>query len=153
MADMAATAHELTITRWIEAPRALVFKAWTDPALAVRWWGPRGFTVVACQIDPRPGGVRHKDMRSPEGTLHRLRGVFRELAPPERLTFTFAWEDGQGSLGPESLVTVTLVEEDGKTRLTLHQAVFETVAACDAHNAGWSSSLERLAELLAAEAR
>jgi uncharacterized protein YndB with AHSA1/START domain len=141
--------HALTITRVLEAPRALVFKAWTDPALAARWWGPRGFTVVECQTDPRPGGALRKVMRSPEGTLHRLRGVFREVLAPERLRFTFAWEDAGGKLGPETLVTITLAEQDGKTTLTLHQEGFETETARDSHNAGWSSALERLGEFVA----
>jgi uncharacterized protein YndB with AHSA1/START domain len=151
MADAMPSAMELTVTRLIDAPRALVFKAWTDPALVVRWWGPRGFSVLECQIDPRPGGAYRKVMRSPEGTLHRLRGVYREVAPPERLHFSFAWEDEQGGLGPQSLVTITLAEQDGKTRLTLHQAGFDTNTARDSHQAGWSTALERLAEELSKE--
>jgi len=146
MADTATDVLEFTITRLVAAPRALVFKAWTDPALAVRWWGPRGFTVIECQIDLRAGGAYRKVMRSPEGTLHRLRGTYREVAAPERLRFTFAWEDEQGALGPEMLVTVTLTEQGGKTLVSLHQSGFATVSARDAHEAGWSSSLERLAE-------
>ena len=150
MPDTATGVIELTITRLIEAPPALVFKAWTDPALVVRWWGPRGFTVEG-QLDPRPGGAYRKVMRSPGGTLHRLRGTYREVTPPERLSFTFAWEDEQGGLGPQTLVTVTLTEQDGKTRLTLHQTGFETMSARDSHHAGWSSSLERLAEQFSKE--
>ncbi len=136
----------LSVTRLIDAPPALVFKAWTDPALAVHWWGPRGFTVIECQIDARPGGNCRKVMRSPEGTLHRMRGVFRDVVPPERLQFTFAWEDERGGLGPQTLVTITLAEQGGKTRLTLQQTGFETVSARDSHQAGWTSSLDRLTE-------
>jgi uncharacterized protein YndB with AHSA1/START domain len=143
--------HALTITRLIDAPPALVFKAWTDPALAVRWWGPRGFTVIECQIDPRPSGAFRKVMRSPEGTLHRMRGVFREILPPQRLQFTSAWEDDQGGLSPQTLVTVTLAEQNGKTRLTLHQSGFETVSARDSHYAGWSSALDKLVEQFSKE--
>ena len=146
MADTATDVLELTITRLIDAPRALVFKAWIDPALAVRWWGPRGFSVIECQIDPRPGGAYRKVMRSPEGTLHRLRGTYREVAAPERLRFTFGWEDEHGVLGPQTQVTVTLTEQDGKTLLALHQVGFETTSARDLHHSGWSSSLDRLAE-------
>ena len=150
MADVTTETLELTITRRIEAPRALVFKAWTDPALAVRWWGPRGFTVIECQMDARPGGAYRKVMRSPEGKLHRLRGVYREIVAPERLCCAFAWEDEQGGLGPETQLTVTFAEEAGATRLTLHQSGFATQAARDAHHAGWSSTLERLAGHFAA---
>ncbi len=141
--------YALTFARVFDAPPALVFKAWTDPALAARWWGPRGFTVIECQLDPRPGGPCRKVMRSPEGTLHRMRGVFREVLAPERLVFTFAWEDDQGRLGPETLVTLTFAEQDGRTALTLHQAGFETETARDSHRQGWSSALDCLADHLA----
>lgn len=150
VASLARTAdHALTITRVFDAPRALVFRAWTDPAFAARWWGPRGFTVVECRIDTRLGGAYRTVMHSPEGTEHRQRGVCREITPPERIVFTFAWEDDEGRLGPETIVTVTLAEQDGKTRLTLHHAGFETATARDAHQDGWSSALDCLAEALA----
>ena len=148
---MSATAVErpaLTITRVIDAPRALVFRAWTDPAFAARWWGPRGFTATECRIDARVGGAYRTVMRAADGTEHRQRGVCREVIPPERLVFTFAWEDEQGELGPETLVTVTLAEQDGKTRLTLYHSGFETPTARDGHQEGWSSALERLADYL-----
>jgi uncharacterized protein YndB with AHSA1/START domain len=144
-----AEGYALTITRILDAPQTLVFRAWTDPVLAARWWGPRGFTVVECRIDTRPGGAYRTVMRSPEGTEHRQCGVCRECVPPERLVFTFAWEDDEGRLGPETIVTVTLAEHDGKTRLTLHHAGFETATARDAHQDGWSSALDCLAEALA----
>ncbi len=149
---MSATAlrrQTLTITRVIDAPRALVFRAWTDAALAARWWGPRGFTATECRIDARVGGAYRTVMRSPDGTEHRQRGVCRDVIPPERLVFTFAWEDAQGGLGPETLVTVTLAEEGGKTRLTLRHEGFETSTARDGHQEGWGSALERLAEAVA----
>ena len=89
-------------------------------------------------------------MRSPTGTRHCRRGVYREVSAPERLVFTFAWEDGDGNPGHETLVTVTFADIGGKTELILHQAVFETASARDAHQIGWSSCLERFAEYLAA---
>ncbi len=145
---------ELTITRVLDAPRDLVFRVWTRPEHLVRWWGPGGFTLPQCKMDLRPGGAFHYIMRSGEegcsgshspNTEHRLRGVFREIKPPERLVFTWAWEDENGQLGHETLVTVTMVEQGAKTKLTLHQAVFESVTSRDAHNAGWSESMLRLA--------
>lgn len=146
---------ELTITRVLDAPRDLVFRVWTRPEHLVRWWGPSGFTLPQCKMDLRPGGAFHYIMRSGDegcattgeaaGTDHRLRGIFREIKPPERLVFTWAWEDENGQLGHETLVTVTMVEQGAKTKLTLHQAVFESVTARDAHNTGWTSSIERLA--------
>ena len=89
-------------------------------------------------------------MRSPYGSDHRLRGVYREIVPPERLVFTHAWIDASGTPGPETIVTVTLAERDGRTEMTFHQGIFASVAARDGHQQGWSSCFERLAELLAA---
>jgi uncharacterized protein YndB with AHSA1/START domain len=85
--------HELTITRIFDAPRELVFKAWSEPDRAVRWWGPQGFTTAHHEIDFRPGGAYRVCMRSPESSEHWQRGVCREVVEPERLVFTFAWED------------------------------------------------------------
>jgi uncharacterized protein YndB with AHSA1/START domain len=101
-------------------------------------------------MDVRPGGAYRACMRSPEGTRHCRRGVYREVVTPERLVFTFAWEDAHGDPGHEMVVTVTFADIGGKTALTLHQAVFETVAARDDHRRGWISTIERFAEYLAA---
>jgi uncharacterized protein YndB with AHSA1/START domain len=143
-------ARELTVTRVFDAPREMVFAAWTDPAQAARWWGPQGFTTISCEMDVRPGGAYRACMRSPEGTRHCRRGVYREVVRPERLVFTFAWEDSDGNPGHEMVVTVSFAAIGSQTRLTLHQAVFETVAARDDHRRGWLSCLERFAEYLAA---
>ncbi len=141
--------RELLITRVFDAPREIVFRAWTEPEHLIRWRGPKGFTTTVISMDLRPGGAYRFHMRSPEGTDHWLRGVYREIVEPERLVFTWAWEDEQGRPRHETLVTVTFEELAGKTRLTLRQAVFESVTARDAHRTGWSSSLDRLAEFLA----
>jgi len=143
------TERELVITRVFDAPRALVFKAWTEPERLVRWWGPRGFTMPSCKMEVRPGGAYRFQMRSPEGTDHWLQGVYREIVEPERLACTWAWLDADGKPVHETLLTVTFDEEGDKTKLTLHQAVFESVTARDAHQSGWTSSLECLAEYLA----
>ncbi|HEY4473203.1 MAG TPA: SRPBCC domain-containing protein [Stellaceae bacterium] len=143
--------RELTITRVFDAPREVVFAAWTDPKQAARWWGPQGFTTISCEMDVRVGGAYRACMRSPEGTRHCRRGVYREIVTPERLVFTYAWEDDAENLGHETVVTVTFAGlGGGKTRLTLHQAVFETMAARDSHQAGWTSCLERFADYIAA---
>jgi len=149
-AGASAAELELVITRILDAPRELVFKAWTEPDRVIRWWGPRGFTTAHYELDFRPDGAYRVCMRSPEGTEHWQRGVCREVVEPERLVFTFAWEDSEGKPGHETVVTVTLAEFGAKTKLTLHQAVFETVTARDLHQGGWASALEWLAEYLAA---
>jgi uncharacterized protein YndB with AHSA1/START domain len=139
----------LVITRLLDAPRAMVFAAWVDPDQAAQWWGPKGFTSVSCAMDVRVGGVWRRVMRSPDGTELTARGVYREIAAPERLVFTYAWERNPEQTGHETLVTLTFAERGDKTELTLRQAVFETVAARDDHRDGWSGCLERLAEHLA----
>jgi uncharacterized protein YndB with AHSA1/START domain len=139
----------LVITRVFDAPRRLVFKAWTEPERLVRWWGPKGFTTPFCKMDVCPGGAYRFGMRSSDGTEHWLQGVYREILEPERLVFTWAWEDAQGEAGPVTLLTLNFAEHAGKTKLTLQQAVFETVTARDAHQQGWTTGLDRLADYLA----
>jgi uncharacterized protein YndB with AHSA1/START domain len=143
--------RELVITRTFDAPRSLVFKAWTDPQHMVQWFGPRGFKSTVINMDPRPGGTYRFHMRGPDGDDHWQQGAYRELVEPQRLVSTFVWTDAQGKPnGPETLLTVTFEEHGEKTRLTLHQAVFESVTSRDEHGRGWSSSMERLTEYLAA---
>jgi uncharacterized protein YndB with AHSA1/START domain len=156
MPTMAATAdaaipaeRELVITRVLDAPRSLVFKVWTEPSHVVRWLGPKGFTAPSCKMDLRPGGAWQACIRSPEGTEHRMQGVYREIVEPERLVFTFAWENDQGEPGHQTLVTVTFAEQGGKTLLTFHQAVFETVESRDSHHGGWGECFDRLEDYLA----
>jgi uncharacterized protein YndB with AHSA1/START domain len=140
---------ELVITRVFDAPRSLVFKAWTEPERLAQWWGPRGFTLPSCKVDLRPGGTYRFHMRGPDGD-HWSQGVFREIVEPERIVMAGSWADAGGNpTRPETVVTVTFEELGGKTKLTLHNAVFESVTARDAHRGGWSSSLECLAEYLA----
>lgn len=138
----------LVITRLFDAPRELVFAAWTDERSAAQWWGPKGFTSVSCTMDARAGGAWRRVMRSPDGIEHSARGVYHEISPPERLVFTYTWEDAVGNPGHETLVTLTFRDLDGKTELTLRQELFETEAARDDHRGGWSSCLDRFAEYL-----
>jgi uncharacterized protein YndB with AHSA1/START domain len=139
----------LVITRVFDAPPSQLFEVWSKPEHIARWWGPRGFSVPHHEIDVRPGGAYRLCMRSPEGSDHWLRGVYREIAPPKRLVFTYAWENEKGEPRHETLVTLTFEPQGGKTKLTLHQAVFETVTARDAHQGGWTSNFDRLAEYVA----
>ena len=138
--------RELVITRVFDAPRSLVFKAWTQPEHLMRWWGPHGFTVLKCEMDLRAGGGWYVHMRSAHGSEDRQRGVFREIVEPERLVFTYAFEDENRKPGHETIVTVTFTDLGGKTRLTVHQAVFETVAVCNDHVRGWGEALDHLAD-------
>ena len=146
--NSASAERELVIRRTFNAPRELVFRAWTEPQLLAQWSCPRGFSVTEQSGELRVGGSFATTMRSREGTEHRLRGVYREIVPPERLVFTHSWVDERGSPGPETLVTVTLTEHHGGTEMTFHQGMFASVGARDGHEQGWQSCFERLAELL-----
>ena len=151
-AETATAAAELVIRRIFDAPRRFVFEAWTDPEHLARWWGPQGFAIIACKAEVRPGGAWHRTMRSPEGNVIRKHGVYREIVAPECLVFTYVTDDPEGNPGPATLVTVTFADVGGKTRLTLHQAAFQSVATRDDHRRGWTGALERFSEYLAANA-
>ncbi len=138
--NLAASEREVVISRIFDAPRELVFKAWTDPEHLVKWFGPKDFSATVIESDVRTGGTYHFHMRGPNYDDH-WRGVYREVKPPERLVFTWP-------AGPDSLVTLTFEDLGGKTRLTLRHGVFETVEARDRHEHGWNSSLDCLAEYL-----
>jgi len=139
----------LTITRIFDAPRTLVFKAWTESEHMARWWGPRGFKSTILKNELRPGGAYRIHMLGPDGD-HWSQGVYREVVPPERLVMVGSWADADGNpTRPETTLTLLFEDVGGKTKLSLHNAVFESVTARDLHNGGWSSALDCLAEYLA----
>lgn len=141
----------LVITRMFDAPRETVFKAWTEPERLAQWWGPKGFkTAVIGKLDLRPGGRYRFHMVESDGTDHWQQGEYREVIPPERLVCTYEWADADGNrIRPQTLLTVTFEDVGGKTRLTVHQAVFESATARDLHQGGWNSTLDRLADYVA----
>lgn len=140
--------RELVITRIFDAPRELVFKAWTDPNHAKNWWGPKDYPAIQLEMDVRPGGAWRGCLRSTEtGKDLWHGGLFREVAPPERLVFTFAWDE-EGERGLETLVTVIFTELNGKTRMIFHHAPFESIEERDGHQGGWTSTFDRLDDYL-----
>ena len=136
--------RQLTITRVFDAPRSLVFKVWTQPEHFSRWLGPKDFTAIACHMNVQVGGMYRACIRSPEGNDHWMQGIYREVVEPERLVFTFAWEDENNQPKHETLVTVTFEEQDNKTLMTFQQAIFESIESRDSHNTGWSECFDRL---------
>ena len=138
----------LKIERVFDAPRDLVFKAWTEPEHMSRWWGPRGFKSTVLKNELRPGGAYRIHMLGPDGD-HWTQGVYREVVPPERLVMVGSWADAKGNpTRPETTLTLLFEDLGEKTKLTLHNAIFESVTARDAHNNGWTSALDCLAEYL-----
>lgn len=153
-ASQSATAPkcELNLTRVIDAPRALVFEAWTDAKHVARWWGPKNFTSVVDEWDARPQGRIRLFMHAPSGLSHPMTGIFHEVVPPERLVFAAVAEDGAGNRLLESFTTVTFVEEGGKTKLTVQASAvgLAPIAAqmLQGMEQGWTQSLERFEELV-----
>jgi uncharacterized protein YndB with AHSA1/START domain len=159
MAKENQSKRELTLTRVFDTPRELVWKAWTDPKVVTKWWGPRGVTTPVCEVDARPGGGIHivmlagKELGSFAGQRWPMKGTFSELTPPERLAYvSSAMDDKQGVL-LEARNTLTLEELGGRTRMTLRIAVTRISPggefALAGMEAGWNQSLDKLGEELA----
>ncbi len=141
--------REVAMTRVFDAPRRLVFEAWTNPQHVPHWMlGPEGWTMPVCEIDLRPGGEWHFVWRRANGTEMAMRGQYREIAPPERLVSTELW----GGDWPETLNTLTLTEQDGRTTMT-QTVLYPSREARDAAletgmKDGAAVSFDRLAEYL-----
>jgi uncharacterized protein YndB with AHSA1/START domain len=151
-AEPAAPGRDLAIGRIIEAPRAVVFKAWTDPTHVAQWWGPHGFTNPVCKLDVWPGGAIRVDMRGPDGRVYPMTGVYQTIVEPERLVFTSAALDEKGNPLFEVLNTVTFADQGGKTTQMLRARVVKSTAGATPYlegmEEGWTQSLERLETLL-----
>jgi uncharacterized protein YndB with AHSA1/START domain len=149
----AKTERHVTITRIFDAPRELVFKAWTDPAHMAAWWGPKGFTNPVCDMDVRIGGAIRIVMRGPNGVEYPMTGDFREIIPPERLVFMCVARDAQENPLLESLTTVTFEDLGGKTKLTMdaHAIGIAPIAPqmLAGMEIGWTQSIDRLGDLVA----
>jgi len=146
-----STTDDLVMRRIINAPRTLVFAAFTQAEHLEKWWGPHGFTNANLNIDARQGGAMEIDMIGPDGTTYPNRGIFRELVAPERIVFTGGLTADDGTKSFEVLSTITLVDVDGKTELTLRARVLSEKPGMAEHldgmEEGWSQSLERLEAL------
>ncbi|WP_159587092.1 SRPBCC domain-containing protein [Chelativorans xinjiangense] len=138
----------LSITRIFDAPRSLVFRVWSTPEHLARWWGPKDFSVPSVKTDFREGGAWRACIRSPEGQDYWASGVYREIAEPHRIVFTFTWEEENAM---ETVVTVTLEEVGEKTRLTFHQTPFPTPESRDGHTEGWEECMDRLGAYVTAQ--
>jgi uncharacterized protein YndB with AHSA1/START domain len=151
--------NTVVISRVFDAPRDLVFEAWTQPEYLVRWFAPHGCTFHIERIDVRPGGGFHSCIRDGSFECWCV-GVYHEIVRPERLMYTLAIADRHGnkvapaSVGhdarwpPETRLTVTFEDQGGKTRLTLHQDVSESLAKQTGAYPSWLEMLERLDALL-----
>ena len=137
----------LRLERRFAAPRVDVYRAWTDPKQLVRWWGPEGMSIPDCEMDVRPGGKWRTCMTGPDGNERWVGGVYREVTPPARLVFTWAWEE-DGKPGPETLITIEFHDLGDATDLVLTQEGFADSGGRDLHGEGWTSSFDCLDEVL-----
>ncbi len=143
------TEREIVLIRVFDAPRRLVFDAFTKPELLKRWFGPRGWSMVVCEVDLKVGGAWRFVLRGPDGTEMGMRGVYREIAPPERGVHTESFDDFPG----ESVVTTVLVEDRGRTTMTAtilypSQEIRDAVIKSGMEH-GAAETYDKLAELLA----
>jgi uncharacterized protein YndB with AHSA1/START domain len=137
------------LRRALDGSCPAVFRELTDPRELARWWGPDGFTIPSVESDLRPGGTYRIAMRPPEGELFYLVGEFLEVEPPERLAYTFRWEDPDPE-DRETVVTLSLHDIDaGRSELALDQGDFASERRRALHEEGWSQGLGKLGELLA----
>lgn len=155
------SASEFVITRTFDAPRELVFDAWSKSEHLARWWGPKGFTMIVAKLDFRPGGIFHYSMRSPDG--HEMWGkfVYREILPPERIVLINSFSNEKCELvrhpmSPtwplEMLSTLTFAEQDGKTTLTIRWSPYKATEAelktfeqgRQGMQQGWTGTLDEL---------
>ncbi len=143
----------VTLTRVFDAPRELVWRAWTDPKHLGQWFGPRGFSSSLPELDVRVGGALRIVMHGPDGNDYPMKGVFREVKPLERLVFSNIAINNDGNHLLEGETTVTLEVQGSKTKLTVHSYAKGLVPLAPqmlaGMEAGWSQSLDKMAELVA----
>ncbi len=135
----------LVIDRVFDAPRELVWRLWRDPEHMVRWHGPEGMWLTACESEFRVGGTWRRSMAKDGGYAHWIHGTYLEIVEPSRLRFTYV-NDYDGF---ESKVSLDFTEtEDGRTRMQFRQSPFISKAECEGHGWGWNSGFNLLAEYL-----
>jgi len=146
----------LKMTRTFDAPRELVFNAWTDGKQMAKWFGPRGFTTEITKHEPRPGGQVALVMRGPDGTEYPGKATFREIQKPQRLVMTtYALKDGKEVL--ETLVTVTFEEKNKKTTMNVDVQIVKATEESKPYTAGmeegWKQTLDKLEEVVRSSGR
>jgi uncharacterized protein YndB with AHSA1/START domain len=134
----------LEIKRFINAPRARVYAAWTDPEQLKQWWGPKEVQTRNFTADARVGGKYRWDLVNQEGEEMSVFGEYRELVVGKKIVFTWKWDDDEAWETKNSVVTIELSDRAGGTELKLTHVQLPSEASRDRHNEGWSSVLDRL---------
>lgn len=144
--------YDVTIVRTFDAPRKLVWDAWTQPKHLAAWWGPTNWTNPTCDVDLRIGGSLHIDMQSPDGEIYPMDGIYKEIEVPERLVISNMVPDENGKMLFEVVQTVTFKELEGKTELTIEARVVKQLPGAEQYlqgmEAGLQQSFDRLRDFL-----
>ncbi|WP_267551419.1 SRPBCC domain-containing protein [Rhizobium rhizogenes] len=135
--------REIVLTRDIAAPRALLFRLWTEPEHLMRWWGPQTTTASSVSVDLREGGAWRHCILTAEGREYWSHGRYLEIVPPERLVFTFAWENREGKPEHPMQVTVEFHELGEKTRLMFRKAQLPDDTELKLQTGGWEQALDK----------
>jgi len=148
MTTKTAEKTSLEIKRFINAPPARVYKAWTDPAELQRWFGPEDVRTIKIDADVRVGGKYRWDLQKQDGEEWACLGEYRELVPGKKIVFTWKWDDDEAWENHNSVVTVEFSARDGGTEVKLTHEKLPSEESRDRHNQGWSSVLDRLEKFL-----
>ncbi len=148
MTIITAKENSLEIKRFINAPRARVFAAWTRPEEIVKWFGPEHVTCLSATTEIQIGGAFHLRMKSDYAGETDYRGVYLVVKPPAKLVYTWGWKNHPSMGTGETLVTVEFLELDGGTEIHLRHEGFANVEQRDRHGHGWSGCFDKLERLL-----
>ena len=139
-----STATTLQIARTFKAPQEKVFRAWTEPEQLSRWCAPSDEYETSAEVDLRQGGKYRIQMKHKNGNVHTAFGEYREVRRPEKLVYTWSWEDGTVA---DTLVTVEFRDQGSSTEVILTHERFPNAELRDKHNQGWSGCMGRLEKL------
>ena len=148
MTTKSAQNTSLEVKRFINAPRARVYAAWTDPAQLKQWFGPEAVETDNLIADVRPGGEFRWDLTNSDGKKMTIQGEYREVQPGKRIVFTWQWQDDEDWKDCVSVVTVELSDRDVGTEVHLTHTRLPSEESRDSHNEGWKSVLEKLEQFL-----
>jgi uncharacterized protein YndB with AHSA1/START domain len=146
MTTKSAEKTSLEIKRFINAPRARVYAAWTDPVQLKEWWGPKEVRTLNIVADTRVGGKYRWDLVNQEGEKMSVFGEYLELVPGEKVVFTWKWDDDEAWENYTSQVSVEFSDRGGGTELRLRHIQLPSEESRDRHNGGWNSVIDRLEE-------
>jgi uncharacterized protein YndB with AHSA1/START domain len=148
MTNVSTQERTLVLRRTIAAPRAKVYAMWTQPERIREWMCPPECAIENIEADVRDGGTYRIAMRQPNGEVWTVRGVYREVQAPERIAFTWSWEEDDPKDEIETLISIDLADAGEKTDLVFTQSGFATTESRDGHGEGWNAAIDRLVPAL-----